>query len=66
MQIVDEKERVEDAVERPGNMGRHGPEHQGNQHGVAPDEPQALGDLASDGGREGTRRVGRLGAADEH
>ena len=45
MQVLDEVDRVEDAVERAGHVGHDRAEGQRHEHRVPADEAQALGDL---------------------
>ena len=62
MQVIDEVDRVQDAIERSGDMGDDRPHRDGKEHLVMSDEPKALDDLLPDGRRGrpgGPRRLRR-------
>jgi hypothetical protein len=65
MQVLDEVDRVEDAVERAGNVRDDRAERQRDEQRVAADESQALEDLLSNGRGRRPSLTSRLGVADE-
>ena len=65
MQVVDEIDRVQDAVERAGDMGDDRPHRHGKEDAMVPDEPKAFDDLLPDRRRGRPRGPRRFGRADE-
>ena len=65
MQVLDEVDRVEDAVERAGNVRDDRAERQRDEQRVPADESQALKNLVSNRRRRRPSWPRRLGAADQ-
>ena len=65
MEVLDEVDRIEDAVERAGNVRDDRAERQRDEQRVPADESQALEDLVSNRRRRRPGWTRRLGAADQ-
>jgi hypothetical protein len=65
MQVLDQVDRVEDAVERAGNVGDDRAKRQRDEQRVPADEPQALEDLMTNRRGRPPSWTRRLGAADQ-
>ena len=65
MEVVDQVDRVQHAVERPGDMGHDRAQDEHEQHGMEAHEAQALDDLAPDRRRGAPGRARRFRRPDE-
>ena len=65
VQLVDQVDRVQDAIERPSDVGDDRTHHDREEHRVVANHRKALDDLVADRRRRGPRWPWRLGRPDE-
>ncbi len=65
VQVLDQVDRVEDGVERAGEVGKDRAEGQGHEDRMVPDELEALDDLMAHRHRCSSRRAGWLRTPDQ-